>query len=62
MPVKWALRNQVTGIDRPSNGHSLPVLWVSSAQSIGRFLGTYCKSAASLLCMMFYDDFVMVLG
>ena len=59
--IKWALRDQVSGIERTSNGHSLPVQRASSAQSVGRFLGTSCKSAASLLCMMLYDDFVMVL-
>ena len=61
VPVKWALRDQVMGIDRPSYGHSLPVLRASSAQSVGRFLGTFCGSAASLLCMMLYEDFVMLL-
>ena len=60
--IKWALRDQVSGIERTSNGHSSPVQRALSAQSIGRFLGTYCESAASLLCMMLYDDFVMVLG
>ena len=60
--IKWALWDQVSGIERTSNGHSLPVQWASSAQRIGRFLGTRCESAASLLCMMLYDDFVMVLG
>ena len=59
--IKWALRDQVSGIERTSNGHSLPVLQVSSAQSVGRFLGTSCESAASLLCMMLHDDFVMLL-
>ena len=59
--IKWALRDQVSGIERTSNGHSLPVLQVSSAQSVGRFLGTSCESAASLLCMMLYEDFVMLL-
>ena len=61
VPVKWALRDQVMGIDRPSYGHSLPVLRASSAQSVGRFLGTFCGSATSLLCMMLYEDFVMLL-
>ena len=59
--IKWALRDQVMGIDRPSYGHSLPVLRALSAQSVGRFLGTFCGSAASLLCMMLYEDFVMLL-
>ena len=61
VPVKWALRDQVMGIDRPSYGHSLPVLRASSAQSVGRFWGTFYGSAASLLCMMLYEDFVMLL-
>ena len=61
VPVKWALRDQVMGIDRPSYGHSLPVLRASSTQSVGRFLGTFYGSAASLLCMMLYEDFVMLL-
>ena len=43
VPVKWALRDQVMGIDRPSYGHSLPVLRASSAQSAGRFLGTFLR-------------------
>lgn len=59
--IKWALRDQVSGIERTSNGHSLPVLQVSSTQSVGRFLGTFYRSAASLLCMMLYEDFVMLL-
>ena len=59
--IKWALRDQVAGIERTNSGYSLPTLWASSAQSIWRCLGTRCESAASLLCMMLYDDFVMVL-
>ena len=43
VPVKWALSDQVMGIDRPSYGHSLPVLRASSAQSVRRFLGTFCQ-------------------
>ena len=60
VPFKWALGDQVSGIERPSNGHSLPVLWALSAQSVGRFLGTSCGSAASLLCVMLYGVFVML--
>ena len=60
VPVKWALRDQVMGIDRPSYGHSLPVLRASSAQSVGRFLGTFCGSAALTLCMMLYSNFVIL--
>ena len=58
--IKWALRDQVSGIERTSNGHSLPVRWALSTQSVGRFLGTSCESAASLLCMMLYGDFVVL--
>ena len=60
--TKWALRDQASGIDRPWNGHSLPILRALSAQSFRRFLGTSCGSATSLLCIMLYDDFVMLLG
>ena len=60
VPFKWALGDQVSGIDRPNNGHSLPVRWARSAQSVGWFLGTSCGSAASLFCMMLYGDFVML--
>lgn len=60
VPVKWALWDQVMGIDRPSYGHSLPVLRASSTQSVGRFLGTFCGSAALTLCMMLYSNFVIL--
>ena len=58
--VKWALGDQVSGIERTSNGHSLPVRQALSAQSVGWFLGTSCGSAAPLLCVMLYGDFVML--
>ena len=54
--VKWALGDQVSGIERPSNGQSLPVQRALSAQSIGWLLGTSCGSAAPLLCVMLYGD------
>lgn len=60
VPFKWALGDQVSGIDRPNNGHSLPIRRARSAQSVGWFLGTSCGSAASLFCMMLYGDFVML--
>ena len=62
VPVKWALRDQVMGIDRPSYGHSLPVLRVSSAQSKSLNLGTSCEYSASHLCMILYDVFAMLYG
>ena len=40
MPVTRALRDQVTGIDRPSVGYSLPVLRALNAHFVGWFLGT----------------------
>ena len=58
--VKWALRDQVLGIERTSNGQSLPVRRALNTQSVGRFLGTSCESAASLLYVMLYGDFVML--
>ena len=60
VPFKWALGDQVSGIDRPNKGYSLPIARARSAQSVGRFLGTSCGSAASLFCMMLYGDFVML--
>ena len=40
VPVTRSLRDQVTGIDRPSVGYSLPVLRALSAHFMGQFLGT----------------------
>ena len=40
VPVTRALRDHVMGIDRTSDGHSLPVLWASSAHFVGWLLGT----------------------
>ena len=40
MPVTWALRDHVLGIERPCAGHWLPTLWAYSAQRLGLFLGT----------------------
>lgn len=40
VPVTRSLRDQVTGIDRPSVGYSLPVLRALNAHFMGRFLGT----------------------
>ena len=46
VPVTRSLRDQVTGIDRPSVGHSLPVLRVLSAHFVGCFLG-HCFEQAN---------------
>lgn len=45
MPIRWALRAHVMGIDRPCVGHLLPILWASSAQSLGWFLGNMTVSS-----------------
>ena len=37
MPIRWAFRAHVMGIDSPCVGHLLPILWALSAQSLGRF-------------------------
>ena len=67
MPVKWALRDQAMGIDRPSDGHQLNKRRAFIAHAVctecpkvWRFLGTPCRSAALLLCIMPYDDFVIL--
>ena len=51
VPVKRALRDQVLGIDRPSNGHSLPVQRATSAQSKSQSLGTQITSRRRLYYM-----------
>ena len=67
LPVKWALRDQAMGIDRPSDGHQLNKRRAFIAHAVctecpktGRFLGTPCRSAALLLCIMPHDDFVIL--
>ena len=67
LPVKWALRDQAMGIDRPSDGHQLTKRWAFIAHAVctecpkvWRFLGTPRRSAALLLCIMPHDDFVIL--
>ena len=67
VPVKWALRDQAMGIDRPSDGHQLNKRRAFIAHAVftecpkaERFLGTPCRSAALLLCIMPHDDFVIL--
>ena len=67
LPVKWALRDQAMGIDRPSDGHQLNKRRAFIAHAVctecpkvGRFLGTPWRSAALLLCIMPHDDFVIL--
>ena len=40
----WALRDQALGIDRPSDGHTLPVRCAQSAQTLGNFWATLILS------------------
>ena len=67
LPVKWALSEQATGIDRPSDGHRQNKRRAFIAHAVftecpkaERFLGTPCRSAALLLCIMPHDDFVIL--
>ena len=56
VPVTRALRDHVMGIDRTSDGHSLPVLWASSAHFVGWFLGTVLsKRICSFLYFVDYN-------
>ena len=43
VPIRRALRDQMVGIERTSDGHWLPVLWASSAQIESLNLGTQCQ-------------------
>lgn len=45
VPVTRALRDHVMGIDRPSDGLSLPVRWASSAHFVWWFLGNLFEQA-----------------
>ena len=40
----WALWDQALGIDRPSDGHTLPVRCAQSAQTLGNFWATLILS------------------
>ena len=55
------------GMSCPSSGHSGTKRWALIARAVftecpkvGRFLGTPCRSAALLLCIMPHDDFVIL--
>ena len=41
VPVKWSLRDQVMGIDSPSDEHLLPTHWALSAHCAGYFGALY---------------------
>ena len=60
VPVKWALRDQVMGIDRPSYGHSLPVLRASSAHFMGWFLGTILSKRIRIFLYVVDYNFVFL--
>ena len=42
---RWALMDQALGIDRPSDGHSLPVRCAQSAQTLGDFWALLVRPA-----------------
>ena len=58
VPVWRALRDHVMGIDRPSDGLSLPVRWVSSAHFMGWFLGTILGKR--ICCFLYFVDYNFV--
>ena len=64
---RWALRDQAMGINWTSDGHQLNKRRAFIAHAVciecpkvGRFLGTPCRSAALLLCIMPPDDFMIL--
>ena len=58
MPVTRALRDHVKGIDRTSDGHSLPVQWASSAYFMWWFLGTILGKR--ICCFLYFVDYNFV--
>ena len=58
VPVTRALRDHVMGIDRPSDGHSLPVRWASSAHFMGWFLGAILGKR--ICCFLYFVDYNFV--
>ena len=58
MPVTRALRDHVKGIDRTSDGHSLPVRWASSAHFTWWFLGTILGKR--ICCFLYFVDYNFV--
>ena len=67
MPVKWALSEQATGIDRTSDGHKqnkrralIAHAVFTECPKVRRFLGIPYGLAALLLCIMPHDDFVIL--
>ena len=60
VPVTRALRDHVMGIDRTSDGHSLPVLWASSAHFMGWFLGTILSKRIRIFLYVVDYNFVFL--
>ena len=61
------LGDQAMGTQGPRDGHQQTKGWAFIARAVctecpkaGRFLGTPCRSAALLLCIMPHDDFVIL--
>ena len=61
MPIRWAFRAHVMGIDSPCVGHLLPILWALSAQSLGRFLGNIVSKLFWRWCKLLVRCCLMVL-
>ena len=64
---RWASTEQAMGINWTSDGHQLNKRRAFIAHAVctecpkaERFLGTPCRSAALLLCIMPHDDFVIL--
>ena len=60
VPVTRALRDHVMGIDRTSDGHSLPVLWASSAHFTGWFLDTILSKRIRIFLYVVDYNFVFL--
>ena len=64
---RWASTEQASGMDWTSVGHRMNKRWALIARAVftecpkvRRFLGTPCRSAALLLCIMPHNDFVIL--
>ena len=64
---RWASTEQASGMDWTSDGHRMNKRWALIARAVftecpkvRRFLGTPCRSAALLLCIMPHNDFVIL--
>ena len=64
---RWASTEQASGMEWTSDGHRMNKRWALIARAVftecpkvRRFLGTPCRSAALLLCIMPHNDFVIL--